>query len=123
MSTIRASNIGALTGSPQSISNINSNVVKAWCNFSNLTGIKGSFGISSFTDTGTGSCTFATSVTFTSTSYITAVASCHYGGVVWCASPYSEAYTTSAISYQAANISGSGTEANINNMVICGILA
>jgi hypothetical protein len=123
MSTIRASNIGALTGSPQSISNINSNVVKAWCNFSNTTGIRGSFGISSWTDTGTGNGTLATSVTFTSTSFVAPVSAAHHGGVTWCPSPYAEAITTSSITYQAANMSAGGTEATVNNMIICGTLA
>lgn len=123
MSTIRASSLGAPTDNPQSVSNILGGVPKGWCYFNVSTGIKGSFGISSFTRNTTGSVNFGTSLTFNSINNMAIICSLHYGGVAWCSSPYTESTTTTSFAFQAANLSGSAVDANICHLVLCGTLA
>ena len=123
MSTIRASSLGAPTDNTQSVSNILAGVPKGWCYFSVSTGIKGSFGISSFTRTAAGSGNFSTSLTFNSINNMAIISSVHHGGVAWCVSPYTESTTTASFAFQAATTGASGTDANICHLVVCGTLA
>ena len=123
MSIIRASSLGPQSGNTHSVSNILAGVPKGWCFFNVSTGIIGSFGISSYTRTATGAANFGTSLTFNSINNMAIISSVHHGGVAWCPSPYTQSSTTTSFTFQAANMSSGGTDANICHLVVCGTLA
>ena len=84
--------------------------------------IRGSGNVSSLTDEGTGSCAINITSAFANTS-VSCPSSTHASGVAWMASTISYARATSTVSYGAASISGTSTDAYLNSVASFGDLA